>query len=170
MDKATARLLTADEEELVRRTSPAALARLDEDELVDLHDRVRRARNKYAKLHRRQAAAQVTKDRARGVAGAKNERTAQKAEVFEQALAEVSHQLAVAATQRAAELRAERLAAARPASERAQQARTRAPRASSAPKEGERGDRARKTPISRRQTASARAAGRRAQAKRDSRR
>ena len=52
-------------------------------------------------------------DASRAAASSKNQRTRAKAEVFEDALARVSRRLAALARQSAAELRAERLAAAR---------------------------------------------------------
>ena len=73
---------------------------------------MRRASRKYRKLHRRQASAQVRADRGRGKAAAKNQRSAVKAEVFEDALARVSRSLSKAAKESAAELKAERLAMA----------------------------------------------------------
>ena len=51
--------LREDELLLVRETEPAAMEELDEDALLELHTRVRRARTKYTKLYRRQAAARV---------------------------------------------------------------------------------------------------------------
>ncbi|CAN5438509.1 hypothetical protein BH10ACT3_BH10ACT3_09770 [soil metagenome] len=114
MKKSTSKLLNKDERDLVRATDAKRLAKLDTDQLVELHTRVRRARNKYLKLHRRQAGAQVDADRARGVAATKNQRTAVKAEVFEEALSAVSSQLASASKKSAAKLRKDRLKAARP--------------------------------------------------------
>jgi hypothetical protein len=104
--------LTQRESELMDETTPAAMARLDTDELMDLHTRVRRVRNKYMDLYRRRGAAKVSAKGARGVAAAANERGWAKAEVFEEALARVSRQLAVAAQSNARELKKERLAAA----------------------------------------------------------
>ena len=104
--------LTEAESALVRETQPDRIAGLDEDALVDLHERVRRARNKYVKLYRREASARVPELGGRGFARPKNRRNAGKAEVFEDALARVSRRLAAAARQSANTLRAERLAAA----------------------------------------------------------
>lgn len=112
MNKAFRKYLTDSEIELIESTKPTNLSGLDEDELGDLHDRVRRASRKYRKLHRRQASAQVRADRGRGKASAKNQRSAVKAEVFEDALARVSRSLSKAAKESAAELKAERLALA----------------------------------------------------------
>lgn len=99
--------------DLVRETDKEKLATLDEDGLVELHTRVRRARNKYVKLYRRQAGARVEEFGGRGHARPKNRRNAQKAEVFEDTLARVSRHLAAAARRSAKELRAGRLADAR---------------------------------------------------------
>ena len=67
MNKAVLNSLTEAEGLLVRETEPDALAGLDEDELLDLHVRVRRARTKYCKLYRRAAAAAVDARGGRGV-------------------------------------------------------------------------------------------------------
>lgn len=105
--------LREDELLLVRETEPAAMEELDEDALLELHTRVRRARTKYTKLYRRQAAARVSDVGGRGKARPQNRRNAEKAEVFEEALARVSKRVDVVARKAAAELKAERLAAAR---------------------------------------------------------
>ena len=166
MNRATLALLSLDERLLVEATDTRQLALLDEDQVSDLLLRVRRARNKYTKLYRRQAGAQVKADSARGAASAKNRGTRDKAEVFEDALARVSRRLAALARQSAAELKAERLDAARtgggaPAS--------RAPsRSASDPPVGDVGRKGGKTPVSRKHVASTRATNARQQAKRDS--
>src|SRR5690242_21659604 len=113
MRKAIWAMLNETEKALLRQAESSELARLDEDELIDLHSRVRRARNKYATLYRRRASSQVTKDAGRTKAHAQHARTAAKAEAFEDALARVSRVLASAARARAVALRAERLQAAR---------------------------------------------------------
>ncbi|WP_214402676.1 hypothetical protein [Pseudonocardia lacus] len=105
--------LTERESALVRETGTEVLRDLDEDALVDLHLRVRRARDKQVKIYRRQAATLVPEIGARGAARPKNARNRGKAEVFEDALARVSKRLAAAARASAAALRAERLAEAR---------------------------------------------------------
>jgi len=107
--------LTAEQGDLVRETEAARLAELTEDELIELHQRVRRARNKHVGLYRRQAAALVEVKGARGAARPANRLNADRAEVFELALARVSSRLSVVARAAAAELKAERLAAARDA-------------------------------------------------------
>src|SRR5262245_17421172 len=111
MDKKTRRMLNASEQELLRETEPARLRTQDEDDLVDLHRRVRRARNKYSKLYRRRARAQVEKHGTRALASKANRRTSVKAEAFEDALSRVSRRLGRLAAAQAEELRNERLAA-----------------------------------------------------------
>jgi hypothetical protein len=105
--------LTQAELLIVRSAEPSALADLDEDALLDVHDRVRRARKKYLGQYRRQASAKVSDVGGRGKAYAQNQRARDKAEVFETALARVSTALAKAARRSAAELKAERLSAVR---------------------------------------------------------
>src|SRR5215471_17747223 len=97
MNNATWAMLNDTEQALLREAEPAAAGRLDEDGLLALHDRIRRARNKYTKLYRRRAQGQVAKDASRGRAHSVNARTAAKAEAFEDALARVSRLLAKAA-------------------------------------------------------------------------
>jgi hypothetical protein len=97
---------------VARETERTVLAALSEEELEELHLRVRRLRDKHVSQYRRQAAARVTEAGARGAARTRNRRAADRAEVFERALARVSTALAKAARQSAAQLRAERLAAA----------------------------------------------------------
>lgn len=113
MKKLEHKLLSDSEKQLVLAARPKQLRKLDEDELLDLHKRMRRARNKYAKLHRRRAAEQVVADRARGKAAKRHARVAAKAEIFEDKLSKVSRRLAVVSRERADALRDERLTAAR---------------------------------------------------------
>ena len=113
MATATPHSLTRSEWKLVDETRRDNLQTLDEDELVVLHGRVRRARDKHVQLHRREVGAAVGRKGARGTASAAPRRSASKAEIFEDALARVSAALAKAARESAAQLRAERLAAAR---------------------------------------------------------
>lgn len=170
MDKATLAMMNGEERALLRRVEPKVLKALDEDDLLDVHARVRRARNKYSKLYRRRARAQVKADRSRGQASKAHTRTALKAEVFEDALAVVSRQLADVARDTAEQLRAERLEAARvakagknaPKATRAKSTRAKAATGASKAKKKQR------TPITKKSSASARAATRRAQAKRGS--
>jgi hypothetical protein len=156
--------LREDELLLVRETEPESMDELDEDALLELHTRVRRARTKYTKLYRRQAAARVADVGGRGKARPQNRRNADKAEVFEEALARVSKRVDVVARKAAAELKAERLAAARagstgPAGAPARRAST------GTSQEVPRG----KTTGGRKRDASSQAQGARRQAKRDSR-
>jgi hypothetical protein len=113
--ESSVRALGETELAVVRATEPGALAGLSEDELLDLHARVRRARNKYVGQYRRRSSAGVAEKGGRGTARPANLRAAERAEVFEAALARVSTALARAARASAAELKAERLAAARAA-------------------------------------------------------
>jgi len=87
-------MLNDAEQDLVRQTDNVDLAGLDEEELLELHARVRRARDKYSKLYRRRASAQVAEDSSREEAHPRHARTGMKAEVFEDALARVSRHLA----------------------------------------------------------------------------
>jgi hypothetical protein len=105
--------LSQADQQLIGETMRDELLQLDEDALLDLHARVRRARNKYNGLYRRQASARVVELGGRGLARPKNTRNAQTAEVFEDALSRVSRQLAVVARRTAQELKAERIADAR---------------------------------------------------------
>ncbi|MCD9622699.1 hypothetical protein [Rhabdothermincola salaria] len=170
MNKATLRTLSAADQDLLRETEPARLRELDEDDLLALHARIRRARNKYAKNYRRQAASRVTADKSRAVASKANQRTSAKAEVYEDALARVSRHLAKAARQSAEALKSERLAAARGQKGKgkgasASKGKGRA-KASSAKKGDAKDNKKSRTPISKRSSASARSTTRRAQAKR----
>jgi hypothetical protein len=100
---------------ILRETESSVLVALDEDALLDLHTRVRRARNKHVGQYRRQAGGRVEEARARGAVYSRGQRSRDKAEVFEAALARVSTAVAKAARRSAAALRADRLAAARTA-------------------------------------------------------
>ena len=164
---------------LVAETERAELAALDEDAAIDLEARIRRARNKYVGQYRRTASARVAEHGGRGTARAENQRSAMKAESFEEALARVSRRVATLARQAAAALRAERLAAARAARQ------GRVPGTGSAPgtgpaepavgrkgpsvTAGPTGDRALRSPRTEKQRAGSLASGARRQAKRDSR-
>ena len=105
--------LTGSQADLVLATEPAQLADLTEDELIELHQKVRRARDKQVNLYRRSASARVATKAGRGAPRPANRLFAERAEVFELALARVSTRLGVVARAAAAALRAERLAAAR---------------------------------------------------------
>lgn len=100
---------------LVADTDRDNLTALDEDAAIELETRIRRARNKYVGQYRRGASARVTERGGRGIARPENTLARTKAEAFEEALSRVSRRVAVLARQSAAQLRAERLAAARAA-------------------------------------------------------
>jgi hypothetical protein len=166
--------LRADELDLLRETEPARMGELDEDALLDLHGRVRRARTKYVKLYRRQASARVADTGGRGAARPMNRRNADKAEVFEIALARVSKQVDVVARSAAAQLKLERLTAARaakspPATSSAGTPAARTTRAAAGAGSTGRARATTKTTGGLKRDASSRAAGARRQAARDSR-
>jgi hypothetical protein len=155
------------ERDLIRETEPDRMAALDEEALVDLHKRIRRARNKYVGIYRREGAAKVGRKGGRGLAKSKNSRNAGRAEVFEDALARVSAQLATAAAAAAEELKAARLAAANPAG--TWPGSDAAGGAGDAPADPQVTDRTPKGPGRAKRDASTRAQGAKRQAKRDSR-
>jgi|SRR5215813_10392117 len=173
MNKSLLAVLNDAERLLVGQTGRAELAALDEDAAIEFEARIRRARNKYVGQYRRAASAAVAEHGGRGTARPVNTRAALKAEAFEETLSRVSRRVAVLARQSAAELRAERIAAARVAKQgRAPGSRGAAPAAgrggltvTGAPT----GDRALRSPAMAKRRASTRAAGARRQAKRDSR-
>ena len=113
MAQATVHSLTKSERALIAETAISHLAALDEDALIALHQRIRRARSKHVQLHRQEVGGQVVAQGSRGLASVPPRRSASKAEIFEDALARVSAALAKSARRSAAELRAERLDAAR---------------------------------------------------------
>ncbi|BBZ33050.1 hypothetical protein [Mycolicibacterium confluentis] len=152
---------------LVRETAPEELGGLDEDALLDLHARVRRARNKHVGVYRRDAAVRVSAKGARGQARPANARNAARAEIFEESLARVSRQVAAAARQSAKELKEERLAQAR--QEAAPAASAAKPPRTSGVKPRVLTDKTRQSPGRKKREAGSIAAGARRQAKRDSR-
>jgi hypothetical protein len=105
-------LFSANEQTLLVATEPARLAELSEDDLDALLTLVRRARNKYTKLYRRQSGDLVAASSSRHGTSTSNQRTKRKAEIFEDALARVARSLASAASATAKELKRERLEAA----------------------------------------------------------
>jgi hypothetical protein len=170
MNKAMLSLLTESELLLVRETETAALALLDEDATGDLLVRVRRARNKYSTNYRRQSAKRVVAKGSRGAARGSSNKTAMKAEIFEEALARVSRRLATLARQSATDLKAERLAAARgaaPVGSAASRGRTATTSVRKAPPAVTPTTKSLRTPSRKKQVASSGAAGARRQAKRD---
>ena len=172
MNKSLLAVLNDAERLLVGQTGRAELAALDEDAAIELETRIRRARNKYVGQYRRAAATAVAEHGGRGKARPENTRAAMKAEAFEEALSLVSRRVAVLARQSAAELRAERLAAARAAKQGqvgAQEAAPATGRRGPALTGEPTGDRALRSPALAKRRASTRATGARRQAKRDSR-
>lgn len=105
-------VLKEPELELMREIEPARLADIDEDELLELHRRVRRARNKHVKNYRRAARENVSELGARGFAAPKGAKKRLRAEAFEEALAMVSERVAVVAHEAAENMKAARLASA----------------------------------------------------------
>ena len=155
---------------LVRATDAGELRGLDEDALLDLHGRIRRARNKHIGVYRRAAAKRVPAKGARGAARRGNVENLARAEIFEDALARVSRQLGIVAKQSARDLKDARIAAARSAPASTPVKRP-GQSGGSAPQAGGKSPAKRrvKTPAGRKRVASSRAAGARRQAKRDSR-
>jgi hypothetical protein len=174
MDASLLAVLSESERLLIAETDRAMLAALDEDAAIELETRIRRARGKYVSQYRRSASARVAERGGRGKARPENARARAKAEAFERALAQVSRQVAVLARQSAADLRAERLAAARDAKQRdwpgsgqrVPRQRHQGPEASPEPS----GNRALRNPVSEKERAGTLAAGARRQARRDSKR
>jgi hypothetical protein len=162
-------------QDLLRETEDDRMAQLDEDGLVDLHRRVRRARNKYVDIYRRTGSQKVSKKGGRGLAKDKNARNAGRAEVFEDALARVSARLAEVAAAEAEALKAARLGAASPAgtwpgSEEAAEASGEAPASTpEAPTRAKVRDRRPTGPGRAKRDASTRALGARRQARKDAR-
>lgn len=101
------------ERDLIRELEPERLAELDEDGLLALHKRVRRARNKHTTNYRRGAAERVEQAGGRGAAAAGSDEARGRAYVFEEALSIISAELARVAHEQAEELKDERLARAR---------------------------------------------------------
>lgn len=168
MNKGMLAALNESERLLVLETDRAELAKLDEDGLLALHDRVRRARNKLSGQYRRGGAAKVSAKGGRGKASQQNQSARDKVEVFEDALARVSAALASAARKSAAALKAERLEAARGGSAATKPAAPGAPRKKGAPQAAPKRTRSDSSAV-RKKNASTLAAGARRQAKRDSR-
>lgn len=123
-------VLTSSERQLVAKTEPGELNVLDEDGAVKLHDRILKARNKYSGEYRRMSGSRTSPARGNGKArmdkartaktsshqgnsGMDDQRPAMKTEAFEEALSRVSRRVAALARKSAADLRAERIHAAR---------------------------------------------------------
>jgi hypothetical protein len=86
-------LLTDTEYELFLESLPDRIGDLDKKGLRSGVTRTRRARDKYADLQRRQAGAKRQRAGGRGAALGANERTAQKADIFGEALARFEAQI-----------------------------------------------------------------------------
>ena len=85
--------LTLQESSLIGETHADALERMDEKQLKDLQGRLRAVREKNFSLLRRQGAARVEAEGARGAAQPANERRGEKVAVFDEALARVNQRL-----------------------------------------------------------------------------
>lgn len=85
--------MTEQETELIDHTAPEALARMDEASLKDLQSRLRKAREKNFSLLRREGAARVEAEGARGAAEQANQRRNDKVDVIDDALARVTERL-----------------------------------------------------------------------------
>jgi hypothetical protein len=85
--------LTPQENSLIAESDPDALARMDSKQLKDLQSRLRQAREKNFSLLRRQGAARVEAEGARGTAQPANEKRSEKVDAFDEALARVSQHL-----------------------------------------------------------------------------
>ncbi|WP_099024693.1 hypothetical protein [Mycolicibacterium palauense] len=85
--------LTNQEDSLIGESHPEALARMDAKQLKDLQTRLRQAREKNFSLLRRQGAARVEAEGARGTAQPANEKRGEKVQVLDEALARVSQRL-----------------------------------------------------------------------------
>lgn len=167
MNQALLNSLTENERRFVGETSRDALADLDEDQTLELHGRARRLRDKYVKNYRRAAAAAVSSRGGRGLSYEENQRDRGKAEIFETALARVSRRLGALASESAADLKKERLAAARAQGTGPEPTLARRPSRSQPPSSRPR--EAKKTTGGIKKDASTRSMGARRQAKRDAR-
>ncbi|MHA7652219.1 hypothetical protein ACX9NE_17715 [Mycobacterium sp. ML4] len=85
--------LTQQENSLIGESHPDAVERMNEKQLKDLQSRLRTAREKNFSLLRRQGAARVEAEGARGAARPANERRGDKVAVFDDALARVNQRL-----------------------------------------------------------------------------
>ncbi len=169
MNKSLLASLNEQQRLLIAETEPKALADLDEDGALALHDRIRRARNKHVGLYRRGASAKVSAKGGRGKAAPTNTKAALQAEAFEEALARVSRRLGVLAAASAAELKAERLEAAAAVKSAGPGTEKPSPRGKASAATTSRKRTATKTPATKKDVASTRSTGARRQAKRDSR-
>lgn len=106
-------VLNENQLDLIRELEPARITLLDEDGLLALHKRIRRARNKYRTNYRRKAAGEVEEAGGRGAASNKSDKARARAYVFEEALSIVSAELSRVAHDSAEALKDERLERAR---------------------------------------------------------
>lgn len=174
MDESLRAVLTEAELLMVDETDRDALNLLDEDEAIELETRIRRARDKYVSQYRRSASAAVAEHGGRGTARPQNARALAKAEAFERSLSSVSHRVSILANKSAAQLRTQRLAAAKAvkqddwpgAGQRVPAQRRKGPEVTPEPA----GERALRNPASEKERAGTMASGARRQAKRDSKR
>ena len=113
MNKSDLALFSAREQKLLLETESAKLEKLSEDQLVDLLGRVRRARNKYSDLHRRQGAKTVKKTGSRAATSKANQRTQKQGELFEGAVSRVARFVSREARAHANQIKAERIAASK---------------------------------------------------------
>lgn len=102
-------VLKRTELDLIREIEPERMSQLDEEKLLALHRRIRRARNKHVTNYRRKAAQSVPEAGGRGTARPGNQKSRWRAEAFEEALSLVSARLAEVAHEAAAALKKERL-------------------------------------------------------------
>ncbi len=168
MTKATFSTLSEKDKQLVLETEPKALAKRSEDELLDLHARVRRARNRHTKNYRQGAAKRVGTAKRRSGASKEHSRDRARAEVLEQALARVSRRLGAVARASAEQLKAERLAAARKDKAAKGKGKSKA-KGAGKPKGKGKAAKPTRTPASEKRRAATKAKGKQAQAKRDRR-
>jgi hypothetical protein len=85
--------LSGDEKALIDETAPNRLTGLDEHALKDLESRIRKARDKNFSLLRREGAARVSAEGARGSVEQANQRRVEKIDVLDEALARVGARL-----------------------------------------------------------------------------
>lgn len=88
--------LTPQEASLIGESHPDALERMDAKQLKDLQSRLRAAREKNFSLLRRQGAARVSAEGARGAAQPASEKRNEKIDVLDEALARVTERLSTA--------------------------------------------------------------------------
>lgn len=85
--------LTPQENSLIGESHPEVLERMDTTQLKELQTRLRHAREKNLSLLRRQGAARVEAEGARGAVQPTSEKRSEKVETFDEALARVGARL-----------------------------------------------------------------------------